>query len=55
MDLSGYVLITLCADCNTEIYGLSQLVGKKKKDRRILCLKCGDIATGKRDKRGFLK
>ncbi len=43
-----------CADCGTKTY-LSQLVGKKKKDRRIVCLKCGDIATGKRDKRGFLK
>ena len=43
-----------CADCNTEIH-FSQLVGKKKKEKRILCLKCADIATGKRDKRGFLK
>ena len=43
-----------CPDCGIEIYGLSQLVGKRK-DKRIVCLKCGDIATGKRDKRGFLK
>lgn len=44
-----------CADCGFEFKdGLQWLVGKKK-DKRIVCLKCGEIATGKRDKRGFLK
>jgi len=44
----------VCPDCGTELSRLQQLVGKKK-DKRVVCLKCGEIATGKRDKRGFLK
>ena len=43
-----------CPDCGTQMYRLNQQVAKKK-DKRTVCLKCGDIATGKRDKRGFLK
>jgi len=44
-----------CPNCGTELSRLRQQVGKKKAERRLVCLKCGDIATGKRDKRGFLK
>ena len=45
----------VCADCGTELSGVSRQAGKKKADRRTVCLMCADKATGKRDKRGYLK
>ena len=48
VEMEGY-----CADCGTKLGGLSQQVGKKK-DRRVVCIRCADILSGKRDKSGFL-
>jgi len=29
-----------CADCGTELTGVAQSVGRRKKDRKVICRKC---------------
>ena len=37
-----------CAKCDVEITGVAQQLGKRKKDRKIYCLKCAKIIKGER-------
>lgn len=40
-----------CANCGTEL-AVGQLLGKRKKGRKIYCLRCADIIKGVRDEHG---
>jgi len=31
----------ICAECRGKLYGIAQVVGKREKSRKVVCLKCG--------------